>query len=79
MLSSSPLCRYQLAFFIPGISPFQLSSLKQIRQSLNLRRYPPDLPQMEQRLYLRVENFGFLFQRFICDVLAIYESSSLVF
>jgi hypothetical protein len=51
--------------------PFQASSLKQIRQSLNLRKYPPDLPHMEQRLYLRAENFGVLFHLANCEFFAI--------
>jgi hypothetical protein len=62
---------YQLAFFTPGINPCQASSLKQIRQSLNLRKNPPDLPQIGQRLYPRVENLGVFFHRFICEVFAI--------
>jgi hypothetical protein len=34
-----------------------------MRQSLNLRKYPPLLPQRPQRLYLREENFAGFFQR----------------
>jgi hypothetical protein len=67
----SKLPDYQLAFLIPGISPCQASSLKHIRQSLNLRKYPPDLPQIGQRLFLRLENLGVLFHRFMVEVLAI--------
>jgi hypothetical protein len=63
--------RYQLAFLTPGIKPCQASSLKHIRHNWNLRKYPPLLPQMAQRLYLRVENLGALFHLAICEFLAI--------
>jgi len=33
----SLLCYYQLAFITPGICPLELSSRKQMRQSMNLR------------------------------------------
>jgi len=65
---------YQLAFLIPGIKPCQANSLKQIRQSWNLLKYPPDLPHIEQRLYLRVENLGALFHLASCEFLAILMS-----
>jgi hypothetical protein len=61
---------YQLAFFTPGIKPCQASSLKHIRHNWNLRKYPPDLPQIAQRLCLRLENFAGLFHRAICEFLA---------
>jgi hypothetical protein len=56
---------YQLAFLIPGINPCHANSRKQMRQSWNLRKYPPERPQMLQRLCLRVENFGARFHRAI--------------
>lgn len=62
---------YQLAFLTPGIRPCQANSRKQMRQSLNLLKYPPDLPQIGHRVYLRVENLGTLFHLAICELLAI--------
>jgi hypothetical protein len=64
-------CGYQLAFFTPGITPFHASSLKQIRHNWNLRKNPPERPQIAQRLYLRAENFLGLFHLFTHEVLAI--------
>ena len=62
---------YQLAFVTPGISPFRAISLKQIRQRPNFLKYPSGRPQLKQRLYPRVLNFGFLFAFTISDFLAI--------
>jgi hypothetical protein len=58
---------YQLAFRTPGIIPLKASSLKQIRHSPNRRRYARDRPQRLQRLFFRVENFGFSFPFSIND------------
>lgn len=44
---------------MPGISPFQASSLKQIRQTLKRRRKPLGRPQILQRLCCRTGNLGF--------------------
>ena len=49
---------YQLAFLTPGISPFQASSLKQIRHVPNRRKNPRGLPHKVQRLCFLVENLG---------------------
>jgi hypothetical protein len=51
---------YQLDLVIPGTSPRLANSLKQIRQSANLRIYPLFLPQRQQRRTTRDLNFGFL-------------------
>jgi len=72
IISLHNLClTYQLAFFTPGIRPCQASSLKHMRHNWNLRKYPPLLPQIAQRLCLRVENLAFLFHLAICEFLAI--------
>ena len=72
---TTPDQTYQLAFVMPGISPRRASSRKQIRQSWNFRKYPLGRPQRRQRVYARVENFGFLFCLAISDFLAIRISS----
>lgn len=51
---------YQLDFVIPGSSPREANSRKQIRQSPNLRIYECRRPQTRQRRIILVENFGFL-------------------
>jgi len=61
---------YQLAFLTPGISPRQANSRKQIRHRLKRRRYPLERPQILQRKYFLVENFGVLFDLFTKPFLA---------
>ncbi len=67
---------YQLAFLTPGILPSCASSLKQILQMPNLRRYPCGLPQILQRLYARTLYLGVLCCFRIIDFLATLKSSS---
>ena len=54
---------YQEDLTIPGISPFDASSRKQILQILNARIYPPFLPHRQQRLTTRVEYLGLILDR----------------
>src|SRR5258706_13067945 len=49
---------HQLALITPGTSPASASCRKQIRHSLNLRRYPRGRPQRKQRLRCRQRSFG---------------------
>jgi hypothetical protein len=42
----------------PGISPFRLKDLKQIRHIANLRKYPLGRPQTLQRWYRLTKNLG---------------------
>ena len=56
---SMPVFRaYQLAFFTPGICPLYASSRKQTRQIPYFLKYAWGRPQILQRLYALVENFG---------------------
>src|SRR5438093_8081195 len=68
---------YQLALRTPGIIPESASSLKQILQSPNRRRYARERPQREQRFFARVVNFGFRFAFSIIDFGGITVSSPL--
>jgi len=63
---------YQEDFFIPGKSPLLANSRKQIRQRPKSRIKPRLRPQRQQRLTIRVENFGFLFDFTTKAVLAIF-------
>ena len=65
---------YQLAFFTPGICPLYARLRKQIRQMPYLRRTACGRPQMLQRVYARVENFGVLCCLLIIDFLAMFRS-----
>lgn len=56
---------------MPGISPLDALSLKQIRQTPNLRKYPRLLPQSAQRFLSRVLNFSFLGTKYL--LLAIFN------
>lgn len=62
---------YQDDFLIPGISPRDAISLKQMRHSSKSLIYPLFRPQRKHRRTARVENFGFLFARAITDFFAI--------
>ena len=52
---------YQLALITPGTSPASARARKQMRHSLNFRKYPRGRPQIRQRLRMRILNFGFRF------------------
>jgi hypothetical protein len=69
---SDELLFYQLAFLTPGISPREASSLKHIRHSLNLLRYPLFLPQIWHLVTTLVLNFGFFCAFNINDFFAIF-------
>jgi hypothetical protein len=56
---------------MPGITPREAISLKQIRHKPKSRINPLLRPQLKQRLTTRVLNFGGLFALTITDVLAI--------
>ena len=58
---------YQLAFLTPGIIPDSASSLKQMRQRPNRRRYARERPHRLHRLCFRVGNFAFRFAFSISD------------
>jgi hypothetical protein len=65
---------YQDDLMIPGISPFEASSLKQMRQMSKSRIYPRLRPQRQQRLTSLVEYFGLAFDLndlAICALVAI--------
>ena len=62
---------YQLDLTTPGIWPCSASSRKQMRHSLNLRRYARGRPQRSQRVYAREENFCGRFDFAIRDFFAI--------
>ncbi len=51
---------YQDDFVMPGISPLEASSRKQMRQTPKNLMNPWRRPQSVQRLYTRVGNSGFL-------------------
>ena len=61
---------YQLAFLTPGICPLYASSRKQIRQIPYFLKYACGRPQILQRLYSLVENFGLRCCLIFIDVLA---------
>jgi len=61
---------YHDAFFIPGISPLEAISLKQILHSPKSLKYPRFRPHLKQRLTIRVEYLGGFFARAITDVFA---------
>ena len=61
---------HQLAFLTPGICPLYASSRKQIRQIPYFLRYACGRPQILQRLYSLVENFGLRCCLIFIDVLA---------
>lgn len=63
---------YQLAFFTPGISPFEAISLKQMRQIPKSRIYARFLPQRKQRLTARVEYFGVFCDLAMTDFFAMF-------
>ncbi len=66
-----PLDRvYQLDLITPGISPWRAIFRKQSRQIPNRRIKARGRPQMGQRLYLRVLNFGSRLALAISDFLA---------
>jgi hypothetical protein len=58
MVRQSQGAGYQLDFVTPGRRPTEANSRKQIRQTPNFRMYARDRPQILQRLWARVENFG---------------------
>ena len=60
LLQTYALFNYHDAFTIPGISPLEANSLKQILQILKSLIYPALRPHFQQRLTTRVENLGFL-------------------
>ena len=62
---------YQEAFLIPGISPLEANSLKQIRQIAKSRINARGRPQRQQRLTFRLEYLGVLFAFAICALVAI--------
>lgn len=55
----------------PGISPFEASSRKQMRQISYFLKYPCFLPHFQQRRTMRVEYLGFFSARACTDVFAI--------
>lgn len=62
---------YQLDLVTPGISVLDANSRKQMRQMPKSLIKPWPRPQRQQRLTIRVENFGFLLAFTIKAVLAI--------
>ena len=62
---------YQLDFFTPGIWPVLASSRKHILHISKARIYPCFLPHLQQRLTIRVENFGFFLALASTDFFAI--------
>src|SRR5215831_3598217 len=67
---------YHEALRTPGISALFASIRKHRRQILNLRWYPRRRPQIEQRLYFRVLNFGSSFCLTFQRMLAIESFSN---
>ena len=61
---------HQLAFLTPGICPLYASSRKQIRQIPYFLKYACGRPQILQRLYSLVENFGLRCCLIFIDVFA---------
>jgi len=57
-------------FVIPGISPREANSLKQILHNSKSLKYPLLRPHLKQRLTMRVEYFGFFFDLAITDSFA---------
>jgi hypothetical protein len=72
LTAGGALIPYQDDFETPGISPFSARPRKHRRHNPNLRIYARDRPQILQRFFWRVENFGFLFDLAMLDVLAIF-------
>jgi hypothetical protein len=64
---------YQLAFLMPGKSALLANSLKQIRHNPKSLMKPWLRPQRQQRLTIRVENFGVLLAFTINAFLAILK------
>lgn len=60
---------------MPGISPFNAISRKQIRQIPNFRMYARERPQRQQRCRARTANFGARFVFSICALRAMNEPS----
>jgi hypothetical protein len=65
---------HQLDLTTPGISPLEAIVLKHMRQIPNFLKKALGRPQMGQRLYWRVENFGFLRALAISDFFAKFTS-----
>jgi hypothetical protein len=62
---------YHDDFLMPGISPRDAISRKQILHKSKSRKYPCLRPHRKQRRTMRVENFGVFFDRAITDFFAI--------